>query len=103
MGHKKLLIILLAVVLLGTLLVSVFAGFFPKQKLSEMSDKRLMAFIKNSGISIPEPLEGNVELIRWIITELENDPEHHTPVLGWTIVSDLYDEIRVIVKSYYAE
>ena len=103
MGHKKLLIILLAVVLLGTLLVSVFAGFFPKQKLSEMSDKRLIAFLEKSGVSIPEPVEENVESYRLIIIELENNPEHHAPVVSWQVISDMYEKIREIVKSYYAE
>ena len=103
MGHKKLLIILLAVVLLGTLLVSVFAGFFPKQKLSEMSDKRLTAFLKKSGVDIPEEFDGDLIFIRRSLTELENDPEHRKPVVGSVLLWDLYEDLREIVKSYYAE
>ena len=103
MRHKKLLIILLAVILLGTLLVSIFAGFFPKQKLSEMSDKRLIAFLKKSGVDIPE--KGNLDFIRAFIAELENslEPPRLMQGVSSTAIWDLYEDLREIVKSYYAE
>ena len=103
MRHKKLLIILLAVILLGTLLVSIFAGFFPKQKLSEMSDKRLIAFLKKAGLSTPEYLEGAVELFRAIIIEWENTSGTPIPGVSHTDIWALYEDLGEIVKSYYAE
>ena len=66
-----------------------------------MEDNELMEYILDSGVSIPENMEVNT--IREMIIELEEDPEHSPPVVGWTVITDLYEDIRNVVKNYSAD
>lgn len=68
-------------------------------KLSEMGDNDLLQYIADSGVSIPESIE--VKSIREMIIELEENPEHPSPALGWTVMTDLYEDLRSVVKIYY--
>ena len=83
------------------LLLSACSAIASENKLSEMEDNELMEYIIDSGVSIPENMEVNT--IREMIIELEEDPEHSPPVVGWTVITDLYEDIRNVVKNYSAD
>lgn len=71
-----------------------------ESKLSEMGDNELIQYIVDSGVSIPENIE--VKSIREMIIELEENPDHPSPALGWTVITDLYEDLRNVVKTYYS-
>lgn len=86
---------------LVVLLLSACSSITSKSKLSEMEDNELIQYMIDSGVSIPENMQ--VYAIREMIIELEKDPEHSPPVVGWTVITDLYEEIRRVVKNYSAD
>lgn len=96
MRKRKYLYILVVIAILANL---VFAACSVNEKLSEMDDDKLMQYLEDADVAIPQGVEA--ETIRTIITEFEEDPDHDTPVLGWTDLSDLYDDLRTVVKEYY--
>lgn len=71
-----------------------------ENKLSEMEDNELIRYIVDSGVPVPENME--VETIREMVIELEEDADHSPPVVGWTVLADLYEDLRNVVKIYYS-
>lgn len=51
-------------------------------------------------MTIPENV--SIDTIREIIIQLEENPEYPAPVLGYTVMEDFFEDIRIIVKEYYA-
>ena len=43
-----------------------------------------------------------MDTIRSIIIELEDNPEHPAPIVGDTLIADLYEDIRNLVVEYEA-
>lgn len=96
---KKVFISLIAVVLAG-LLLSACYGKTAEYKLSKMKDGELIQHITSSNVTIPENV--SIDTIREIIIQLEENPEYPAPVLGYTVMEDFFEDIRIIVKEYYA-
>lgn len=67
-------------------------------KLSELGDGELIQFLDDEGISIPKGID--ISSVREMIADLEADSNRHTLIVGWTEASDLFEELRVIVKRY---
>lgn len=100
MLYKKYAIRSVCIVGLVVLLLCACSSERSEDKLSEMEDNQLIQYLVASGVSIPENIE--VKLIRDMIIELEEDPEHPSPALGWTVITDLYEDLRNAVKTYYS-
>lgn len=98
MKSKKSLSVLILFIFLSTLLLSACSNQTAAQKLSELNDSDLTQYITNSGITIPEGI--GADTIREMVTELENDPEHETPAVGYTLLTDLYEDLRNLVVDY---
>ncbi len=69
------------------------------QKLSELKEGELLAALRRWNVSVP----ANVELVtvRLMLKELEEDPDHTAPVVSYTVIADLYEALRTMVKEYY--
>ena len=67
-------------------------------KLSELKDDKLIQYITDSKIAIPEDID--IDTIRGMIIELENNLDHPAPVMGYTLVADLYEDLRNLVVEY---
>lgn len=99
MGCRKFLSILIGTIVLTLGLLSGCFGETTERKLSEMEDDQLIQYMTDWEISIPENV--GIDSIREMIVELEDDPDHPAAVLGWTVMMDLYEDIRHAVKRYY--
>ena len=42
----------------------------------------------------------DIDTIRGMIIELENNLDHPAPVMGYTLVADLYEDLRNLVVEY---
>ncbi len=86
-----------------TMLLLVFLSFClgacVKNKLSEMEDQELFQYVEDANISIPQGIEP--DNIRSMIVELEKNPESPGPVVGWTDIATLFEELRDLVEDYY--
>lgn len=56
-----------------------------------------MQYIADSGVVIPESVD--MDTLHKIIVELENHPDQPTPVMGYAVISDLYEDIRNLVRE----
>lgn len=97
MHHKKRFLTSILFVILIVLSLSACSRKNTECKLSEMEDSELIQHMADSGVVIPESVD--MDTIREIIVELENDPDHPTPVLGYTVITDLYEDIRNFVAE----
>lgn len=83
-------------ILLSLLILSACSGSpTTKRKLSEMGDDELTQYLTDSGVVIPDDI--GMRGVRWIINELENDPNRHTPAVGYTPFADLFEDIRDVM------
>lgn len=84
-------------VALTVLSLSACSGKKAECKLSEMEDRALMQYMADSGVVIPEGVD--MDTLRKIIAELENHPDQPTPVMGYTVTTDLYEDIRNLIRE----
>lgn len=89
------------VIVLTALLLSACSNNNKENKLSELEDIKLNQYMTDSGITIPESVD--MDTIRSIIIELEDNPEHPAPIVGDTLIADLYEDIRNLVVEYEAD
>ena len=87
-------------IVLTALLLSACSNNNKENKLSELEDIKLNQYMTDSGITIPESVD--MDTIRSIIIELEDNPEHPAPIVGDTLIADLYEDIRNLVVEYEA-
>lgn len=85
-------------IVLTVLLLSACSNNNTKCKLSELKDDKLIQYITDSEIAIPESVD--IDTIRGMIIELEKNPDHPAPIVGYTLVADLYEDIRNLVVEY---
>lgn len=95
--RRSLLASILSIVL-TVLLLSACSNNNTECKLSELEDDKLMQYITDSGIAIPESVD--MDTIRGMVIELEENPDHPAPIVGYTLVADLYEDIRNLVVEY---
>jgi len=98
MKSIKSLSVLILFIFLTTLLLSACSMQKAERKLSELNDSELTQYITDSGITIPEGI--GADTIRGMVTELENNPNHETPAVGYTLLTDLYEDLRNLVINY---
>lgn len=96
MRKRRYAYILVVIAILANL---VFVACSSDVKLSEMDDDELMQYLEDADVTLPQGFEA--ENIRGMITELEEDPNHAAPVVSWSVISDLYEDLRTVVKEYY--
>ena len=87
-------------IVLTALLLSACSNNNTENKLSELEDTKLIQYLTDSGITIPESV--NTDTIRGIIIELEDNREHSAPIVGDILIADLYEDIRNLVVEYEA-
>ena len=97
MQHKRNLLAFILLIAFTVLLLSACSGK-PEGRLSELADSELTEYLSDSGIILPEGVD--LDTVRGIIVELEEDPRHPAPVLGDTLVTDIYEDIRTLVIEY---
>ncbi len=68
-------------------------------KLSEMEDAQLFAYLADAGVTVPEDVTAST--VREMVAELEDDPAHSAPAVSFTLIIDLYEDIRIAVNAYY--
>lgn len=98
MQLKRRLPVFFLLIVLTALLISACSGEKEKPKLSDLGDDELIQYITDAGVTIPEIVR--IGTIRGMLGELEEDPEHRAPVLGYTPITDLYEDIRALVIEY---
>ena len=98
MHYGRSVLALFLSIVLTVLLLSACSNNNTECKLSELKDDDLNKYITDSEIAIPESVD--IDTIRGMIIELENDPDHPAPVVGYTLVADLYEDIRDLVVEY---
>lgn len=98
MHYGRSVLALFLSIVLTVLLLSACSNNNTECKLSELKDDDLNKYITDSEIAIPESVD--IDTIRGMIIELENDPDHPAPVVGYTLVADLYEDIRDLVVKY---
>lgn len=98
MHYGRSVLALFLSIVLTVLLLSACSNNNPEYKLSELKDDELNKYITDSEIAIPESVD--IDTIRGMIIELENNPDHPAPVVGYTLVADLYEDIRNLVAEY---
>lgn len=98
MHHKRGLLVPILFIAVMVLLLSACSSRNTEQKLSEMEDSELIQYIADSGVTVPESV--SVDTVRGIIVELENDPEHSAPIMSYTVVTDLYEDLCNLVVEY---
>ena len=100
MRYRRSLLASFLVIVLTALLLSACSNNNKENKLSELDDIKLNQYMTDSGITIPESVD--MDTIRSIIIELEDNPEHPAPIVGDTLIADLYEDIRNLVVEYEA-
>ncbi len=100
MRYRRSLLASFLVIVLTALLLSACSNNNKENKLSELEDIKLNQYMTDSGITIPESVD--MDTIRSIIIELEDNPEHPAPIVGDTLIADLYEDIRNLVVEYEA-
>lgn len=98
MTYRRSVLALFLSIVLTVLLLSACSNNNTKCKLSELKDDKLIQYITDSEIAIPESVD--IDTIRGMIIELEKNPDHPAPVAGYTLVADLYEDIRNLVVEY---
>lgn len=98
MHYRRSVLALFLSIVLTVLLLSACSNNNTECKLSELKDDELIQYITDSEIAIPESV--HIDTIRGMIIELENNPDHTAPVVGYTLVADLYEDIRNLVVEY---
>ena len=95
---KRIVAFLVSVILLLLLLC---ACSNKASHLSDLDDSALQQYMADFGIAVP----GNVEMstVRGMLAELEEDTDHPAPVLGWTVMVDLYEDLRSAVIAYESQ
>lgn len=87
-----------SLILLSLLMLSACSGSpATKRKLSEMGDDELTQYLADSGVVIPDDI--GMSGVRWIVNELENDPNRHTPAVGYTPFADLFEDVRDVMAE----
>ena len=83
-------------ILLSLFMLSACSGSpTTKRKLSERGDDELTQYLTDSGVVIPDDI--GMRGVRWIVNELENDPNHPPLVVGYTQFADLFEDIRDVM------
>ena len=100
MYRKVITSILCVTMLLSILLFSACAGEKAKPKLSEMEDEKLIQYLTDAGVSIPE--QTDVDDLREAVKRIEEDP-NTIGAYGWDVLSDLHESVRNAVNQYYNE
>ena len=100
MRYRRSLLASFLVIVLTALLLSTCSNNNKENKLSELEDIKLNQYMTDSGITIPESVD--MDTIRSIIIELEDNPEHPAPIVGDTLIADLYEDTRNLVVEYEA-
>lgn len=98
MYYRRRVLVLILSIVLTVLLLSACSNNNTECKLSELKDDKLIQYITDSKIAIPEGMD--IDTIRGMIIELENNLDHPAPVVGYTLVADLYEDIRNLVVEY---
>lgn len=98
MHCRRCILVLILSIVLTVLLLSACSNNNTECKLSELEDDKLIQYITDSKIALPEDMD--IDTIRGMIIELENNPDHPAPVVGYTLVADLYEDIRNLVVEY---
>lgn len=96
MFQKRVFISVLFVAL-TVLSLSACSGEKMEYRLSGMEDRELIQYMDDFGVAIPESVD--MDTLRKIIVELENNPDQPTPVIGYTVITDLYEDIRNLVRE----
>lgn len=108
--QSLLLILLVVAVVLSVMLLpgcrSSGLGVSGAAKLSELEDEALLRYIRESGMTFPQYVQpedaDDMRIIRTILRELEEDPNHEEPFLsGMDYWIDVYEDLRKVVKIYY--
>lgn len=87
------------VLLCSLILFSACSNDAGKEKLSELSENELVEFLTEKEISLPNGVE--VSSIQEMLSDLEEDPDRHAPVVSWSVITDFYEDLRAVVKDYY--
>ena len=95
---KRIVAFLVSVILLLLLLC---ACSNKASHLSDVDDGALRRYMADCGITVPETVEMNT--VRGMLAQLEEDTNHPAPVLGWTVMADLYEDLRGAVIAYEAQ
>ena len=98
MHYKRSVLALFLSIVLMVFLLSACSNNNTECKLSELKDDKLIQYITDSKIAIPEDID--IDTIRGMIIELENNLDHPAPVMGYTLVADLYEDLRNLVVEY---
>lgn len=98
MHYKRSVLALFLSIVLMVFLLSACSNNNTERKLSELKDDKLIQYITDSKIAIPEDID--IDTIRGMIIELENNLDHPAPVMGYTLVADLYEDLRNLVVEY---
>ncbi len=100
MRHKRLLCCLTVVLALSLVAFFALTGGTAQTKLSDLADEALVLYLTDAGVRIPDH-NVDIDTIRGILTSLEEDPNQPEPVLNWTPIVDMFEDIRTVVKDYY--
>ena len=95
---KRIVAFLVSVILLLLLLC---ACGNKASHLSALDDDALRRYMADCGITVPETVE--MSTVRGMLTELEEDADHPAPVVGWTVMVDLYEDLRSAVIAYESQ
>ena len=95
---KRIVAFLVSVILL-LLLLCVCSN--KASHLSALDDGALRRYMADCGITVPETVE--MSTVRGMLTELEEDADHPAPVVGWTVMADLYEDLRGAVIAYESQ
>ena len=95
---KRIVAFLVSVILLLLLLC---ACSNKASHLSALDDGALRRYMADCGITVPETVE--MSTVRGMLTELEEDADHPAPVVGWTVMADLYEDLRGAVIAYESQ
>ena len=98
MHYKRSVLALFLSIVLMVFLLSACSNNNTECKLSELKDDKLIQYITDSKIAIPEDID--IDTIRGMIIELENNLDHPAPVMGYTLLADLYEDLRNLVVEY---
>lgn len=109
-SHAMLTILLIIIVLFSVIILpgcrssGLSASGVPK--LSELEDEVMLQYIQACKVTFPKYVHPedaeDLSVIRTMLRELEEDPEHEEPFLsGMVYWIDVYEDLRKVVKIYY--
>lgn len=66
--------------------------------LSELGDEALIQYLDEESISIPEGID--ITSVREMLVDLEAVPDRHPLVVGYSVLYNFYEELRMAVKKH---